>query len=60
MSNVQAIGKPESWVETGRPKGAAYLPRHAIALAEIVSRTVAGEGSIIELVVTVTAKWEEA
>ena len=36
------------------------FPRHAIALAEIVSRAVAGEGSIIELVVTVAAEWEEA
>jgi hypothetical protein len=36
------------------------LPRHAIALAEIVSRAVAGEGSIIELAVTVAAEWEGA
>jgi hypothetical protein len=36
------------------------LPRHAIALAEIVSRAVAGEGSIIKLVVTVAAEWGEA
>jgi hypothetical protein len=35
-------------------------PRYAIALAEIVSRAVAGEGSIIELVVTVAAEWEAA
>ena len=36
------------------------LPGHAIALAEIVSRAVVGEGSVGDLVATVAAEWEEA
>lgn len=36
------------------------LPEYVFALAEIVSRAAAGEGSVGDLAVAVAAKWEEA